>query len=84
MDAIAAGGEKKPAPAPEPAPAPAPNISPAPPAPPAWADTGAGFLLALMFWTWVALPFLRSGPAGVKSMLKAKFTNKAPDGSWLP
>lgn len=48
-------------------------------------STGAGFLLALMFWSWVALPFLNNGGmAGVRAQLKAKFTNKAPDGSWLP
>lgn len=47
-------------------------------------SSGAGFVLALMFWTWVALPFLRDGMPGVRAQLKAKFTNKAPDGSWLP
>ena len=47
-------------------------------------DNGAGFILALMFWGWVALPFLRSGPAGVRNTLRAKFFNKAADGSWLP
>jgi hypothetical protein len=83
MDAVAAGGQKEPAPPPPQNDAPT-VISPAPPAPPQWANTGAGFVLALMFWTWVALPFLRSGPPGVKAMIKAKFTNKAPNGSWLP
>jgi hypothetical protein len=48
-------------------------------------SSGAGFILALMFWTWVALPYLNNGGvAGVRAQLKAKFTNKAPDGSWLP
>lgn len=47
-------------------------------------SSGAGFLLGLVFWGWVALPFLKGGPQGVKNMLKAKFLNKAPDGSWLP
>lgn len=47
-------------------------------------DDAAGFVLALVFWTWVALPFLKSGPTGVKNTLRAKFFNKAADGSWLP
>lgn len=48
-------------------------------------SAGAGFILALMFWTWIALPFLNNGGVtGVRAQLKAKFTNKAPDGSWLP
>ncbi len=46
--------------------------------------SGAGFVLALAFWTWIALPFLKGGPDAVKAMLKAKFTNKRPDGSYLP
>ncbi len=47
-------------------------------------ETGAGVILALMFWTWVALPFLKSGPTGVRNVLRAKWFNKAPDGTWLP
>jgi hypothetical protein len=47
-------------------------------------SSGAGFILAVLFWSWVALPFLKAGPKGVRNTLKAKFTNKAPDGSWLP
>lgn len=48
-------------------------------------SSGAGFVLALLFWTWIALPFLNNGGVtGVRNQLKAKFTNKAPDGSWLP
>jgi hypothetical protein len=47
-------------------------------------SSGAGFILAVLFWSWVALPFLKNGPTGVKNTLKAKFTNKAADGSWLP
>ena len=47
-------------------------------------DSGAGVVLGVLFWAWVALPFLRGGPAGVRNMLKAKFFNKAPDGTWLP
>jgi hypothetical protein len=45
---------------------------------------GAGFLLAVLAWGWIALPFLKDGPAGVRAVLMAKFLNKSPDGSWLP
>lgn len=52
---------------------------------PSAVNTGAGFILGLMFWTWVALPFLNNGGiTGVKNQLRAKFLNKAADGSWLP
>jgi len=51
---------------------------------PAGANSAGGFMLALMFWTWVALPFLQNGPTGVRNTLRAKFFNKAADGSWLP
>lgn len=51
---------------------------------PSVVSSGAGFLLALMFWSWIALPFLKGGPVGVRNMLRAKFFNKGPDGSWLP
>jgi len=52
---------------------------------PSAVNTGAGFILGLLFWTWVALPFLNNGGVtGVKNQLRAKFLNKAPDGSWLP
>lgn len=47
-------------------------------------SSGAGFILAVLFWSWVALPFLKNGPEGVRNTLKAKFLNKAADGSWLP
>lgn len=47
-------------------------------------SSGAGFVLGLLVWTWVGLPFLQGGPTAVKNMLRAKFLNKAPDGSWLP
>ncbi|HTF08535.1 MAG TPA: hypothetical protein VK659_10240 [Asanoa sp.] len=54
-------------------------------APPSVQD-GAGFVLGALFWVWVALPFIKSGgkPAAVRDVLRAKFLNKAPDGSWLP
>lgn len=79
-----------PTPNPTPAPQPAPPVAKTPPpslpkiSVPSPVSSGAGFLLALAFWTWVALPFFKDGLPGVKNMLKAKFTNKAPDGSWLP
>lgn len=47
-------------------------------------SSGAGFILAVLFWSWVALPFLKGGPTGVRNMLRAKFLNKGADGSWLP
>ena len=43
---------------------------------PGWTDDGAGFILALLLWGWVALPLLSGGPAAVKAMLLAKFLNK--------
>lgn len=45
---------------------------------------GAGWVLGLLLWAGVALPFIQGGPAGVKAWWMAKFLNKAPDGSWLP
>lgn len=48
------------------------------------AQEGAGFVLALLFWGWVALPLVRGGPDEVRRLWKAKWLNKAPDGSWLP
>lgn len=47
-------------------------------------DNGAAFVLGLLAWAWVGLPFLRGGPAEVRNVLRAKFLNKAADGSWLP
>lgn len=47
-------------------------------------SNGGGFLLALLVWGWVGLPFLRGGPAQVRNVLRAKFVNKGPDGKWLP
>lgn len=51
---------------------------------PAVVDDGAGFILGLLVWGWLVLPFITHGPSGVKAVLMAKFLNKAPDGSWLP
>jgi hypothetical protein len=47
-------------------------------------DTGSGFILGLLVWGWVVMPFLKDGPAGVRKVLMAKFLNKSPDGKWLP
>lgn len=44
----------------------------------------AGWVLGLILWAGVALPFIHGGPSGVKAWWMAKFLNKAPDGSWLP
>jgi hypothetical protein len=48
------------------------------------AGDGAGYLLGLVLWAGVALPFIHGGPAGVKAWWLAKFLNHAPDGSDLP
>lgn len=48
------------------------------------AGDGAGWVLGLVLWGWVILPFVKGGPAQVKKVWMAKFLNKAPDGSWLP
>lgn len=47
-------------------------------------SNGAGFILALAFWGWIILPFIKAGPGGVRDVIRAKFINKGPDGSWLP
>lgn len=46
-------------------------------------DTGAGFLLGLLVWAWIVLPYFKGGLPETKKVLMAKFFNKAPDGSWL-
>jgi hypothetical protein len=38
----------------------------------------------VLLFGWVVMPFVQGGPSKVKALFKAKFTNKAPDGSWLP
>jgi len=48
------------------------------------ANSGAGFVLGLLVWGWVFMPLIHGGPTGVRNTLRAKFFNKAPDGSWLP
>lgn len=45
---------------------------------------GAGWVLGVLLWGWVVLPFVKGGPAGVKATLRAKFLNQAKDGSPLP
>lgn len=47
-------------------------------------DDGAGWVLGLLIWGWVVLPFIKGGPNQVKKTLMAKFFNKAADGSELP
>ncbi|RGC65010.1 hypothetical protein C5N14_30940 [Micromonospora sp. MW-13] len=48
------------------------------------AGAGAGWVLGVLFWGWVALPFIKAGPGEVKKTLMAKFFNRAPDGTELP
>jgi len=50
-------------------------------------QTAGGFILGLLLWGWVILPFVTGDPggvAGVKKVWMAKFLNKTPDGTWLP
>lgn len=53
------------------------------------AEDGSGLLLGVFLWV-LTLAYLNpsgkgpGGLTGVKNLLKAKFLNKAPDGSWLP
>jgi hypothetical protein len=54
------------------------------PAPPAFVNEGAGVLLAVVAWGWLVMPFLVGGMPRVRQVLKAKFLNRAADGSWLP
>jgi hypothetical protein len=54
------------------------------PSPGSRTEAAGGFVLGLLFWGWVALPYLKGGLPEVKKTLLAKFVNKAPDGSWLP
>jgi hypothetical protein len=64
------------------APAPSGGLAAAVLAPPGGGDA-AGFLLGLIVWGWVVLPFLRSGTTGVRDMWRAKFLNKDASGEWL-
>jgi hypothetical protein len=47
-------------------------------------EDGAGVLLVLLLWCWVILPWLTGGRGRLVAVLKAKFLNRAPDGSFLP
>jgi hypothetical protein len=49
-----------------------------------YTETGAGVVLGILFWGWVALPFLRGGMTEVRNLWRAKWLNKGPDGEWLP
>jgi hypothetical protein len=46
-------------------------------------DDGAGLILGLMVWV-VVLNFIRNGPDGVKTLLRAKFLNQGPGREPLP
>jgi hypothetical protein len=84
-DALKKGGHKKGTPQPEPDAKPDVGEVSLPTLPvPSAVDTGAGVVLAALFWWWVGLPFLQGGLTGVRAQLRAKFFNKAADGSWLP
>lgn len=48
------------------------------------AGAGAGWVLGVLLWGWVVLPFVKGGPVAVGKTLRAKFLNQAPDGSQLP
>jgi hypothetical protein len=41
-------------------------------------------IVALFAWGWIGMPLLSGGPTAVRNTLRAKFFNKAADGSWLP
>lgn len=47
-------------------------------------STGASWVLGLLLWGWVGLPFLRGGPDEVRRVFAAKFLNKGADGVELP
>lgn len=63
---------------------PADDPRPARTSSPAVVDDGAGWVLGLILWAGVVLPYLKHGPDGVKAWWMAKFLNKAKDGSYLP
>ncbi len=87
-DAQKAGGVKQTPPAPDSAPqqrqTPEQRLNSMTVNLPAPVGSGAGFILALLAWTWIGVPLLQRGPQGVKDQLRAKFLNKGPDGKWLP
>lgn len=70
--------------APPAAPAPTPAPEPFPADTRRAADQGAGVILGMLLWGWIVLPLLKGGPREVRNVIRAKFLNKAADGSWLP
>lgn len=55
------------------------------------AGDGAGFVLGLLAWGWIVLPYLNpgnkpelGGVRGVKNVWRAKFLNRGPAGEELP
>lgn len=44
------------------------------------AHEAAGFILGALVWSWVVLPYVHDGVAGVKNTLRAKFVNEGADG----
>lgn len=44
----------------------------------------SGFVLALLGWSWVALPLLTGGPAAMRNVWRAKFFNKDSKGNPIP
>lgn len=48
------------------------------------ASAGAGWVLGVLLWGWIVLPFVKGGPTQVAATLRAKFLNQSPDGSALP
>ena len=48
------------------------------------ASAGAGWILGVLVWGWIVLPFVKGGPGQVAVTLRAKFLNQAKDGSPLP
>lgn len=43
-----------------------------------------GFLLGVVAYGWVVLPFVQGGPRRVRAVWAAKFLNRGPDGKPLP
>jgi hypothetical protein len=48
------------------------------------AAQGSWFLLGLLLWGWVVLPFLKGGMGEMRAVLRAKFFNRDKKGGWLP
>lgn len=60
------------------------------PSPSGAAGDGAAILVGFLAWVWVILPFVKGvqsgegGPTRVRNVLRAKLTNKGPNGEPLP